>query len=184
MTAQPSAEERETLIRKAFDDYYRKLCFYCRRYLPDEQDVQDVVMDTFLALSRSTNTFANDLALSSFLYTSVYNGAMNRLRGLSRRENRHKRLQAQLPQWHEDEYVLDRIDDDLMWKLLSAIEELPPECSRIFKMSYLDGKNIREVALELQISEHTVKAQRARGKKLLQQKLGNLYPLLALFFLS
>ncbi|MDL2319770.1 sigma-70 family RNA polymerase sigma factor [Alistipes sp. OttesenSCG-928-B03] len=185
MGSRQRTEEEETLLRDAFEEYYRQLCFHARRYLAREEDVKDVVMDAFLAIWNKELTFPNRLALRSFLYTAVHNASMNMIRHTSRQGLHHKRMAEQQRASYDDEdYILDRIEDEVMWRLLSAIEELPSECSRVFRMSYLEGRNIREVAEALGIAENTVRAQRARGKELLKKRLQDLYPLLALLFLN
>ena len=57
-------------------------------------------------------------------------------------------------------------------------------CRKVFTLSYMEGLDIKEVAEKLDISPHTVKSQRARAKQLLQERLKDLFPLLAYLFLN
>ena len=62
------------------------------------------------------------------------------------------------------------------------IEELPTECKRIFKMSYIEFLDIKTICERLNVAETTVKTQRQRAKKFLRERLKHLYPVLAFLF--
>lgn len=63
-------------------------------------------------------------------------------------------------------------------KLDRAIEALPEQCRRIFKMSCFDGLKYKEIASELSISEKTVENQMGKALKILRELLKNYHPLL------
>ena len=71
---------------------------------------------------------------------------------------------------------------EMFEEIFTAIEELPAECRRIFKMSYIEHLSIQEIAKQLDIAETTIKTQRARAKKYLQDRLKELFPLAILLF--
>ena len=79
-------------------------------------------------------------------------------------------------------YLTDQIETEVLTELFQAIEKLPAECGKVFKLSYLEGLPIEDVAQKLEISVYTVKSQRARARKLLQENLKDLYPVLAYIF--
>ena len=80
--------------------------------------------------------------------------------------------------------MTDRVESEVMWELMTAIDSLPEECRKVFKLSYMEGDDINEVARKLNISTHTVKSQRARAKQLLRERLKDLFPLFAYLFLQ
>ena len=80
----------------------------------------------------------------------------------------------------EDAYFFHSVETSLFEEIFKAIEELPVECCRIFKMSYLENMDVHRISEELQISESTVKTQRQRAKKYLRQRLKNLYAIMAI----
>ena len=75
--------------------------------------------------------------------------------------------------WKEDDETifakLTRMD--VSRQVHAAVRSLPPMCSRVIWLSYLDGLKNQEIAQLLQISVHTVKNQKARGLYLLKKKL-------------
>ena len=73
------------------------------------------------------------------------------------------------------EYIDSRIESDFLWEVFNGIERLPKQCSRILKLSYLEGKNNAEIADFMGISINTVKSQKARAKLLLREYLKNVF---------
>ena len=66
-------------------------------------------------------------------------------------------------------------------EIMAAIDELPRECGRAFRLTCVDGLSNEEAAAELGVSVNTVKVQKNRAKIQLRQRLKGLYPLLLLF---
>ena len=160
------------------------MCFYAAKYLHDADDAKDVVQEIFVKLWEKETDFENSYALSAFLYSSVYHACMNRLATAGIHQRHHNRILKQSTSEDSANYVTDRIEDEVLWEVFAAIESLPVECRKIFKLSYMEGFDIQKVAEELNISIHTVKSQRARAKKLLQERLKDVFPLLVFYFLS
>lgn len=88
----------------------------------------------------------------------------------------------EIPIAEENEYFLRQTETEMFEEIFTAIEELPAECRRIFKMSYIEHLSIQEIAKQLDIAETTIKTQRARAKKYLQDRLKELFPLAILLF--
>jgi RNA polymerase sigma factor (sigma-70 family) len=66
-------------------------------------------------------------------------------------------------------------------EIYKAINTLPAQCRRIFKMLYIQGKSIKEISTELEISASTIRTQKSRGLAVLKQKV-KFFPLLFLIF--
>ncbi len=98
--------------------------------------------------------------------------------------NNRANIQKQIKQsdYQENEYFLYQIETEIFEEIFTAIEELPAECRRIFKMSYIDHLDIQKISQKLNIAESTIKTQRQRAKKFLRERLQNLYPLAVLLF--
>lgn len=175
---------KEHFIKQVFDEYYRRLCFYASRYLSDPDETKDVVQEVLLTLWERNPEFQNQTALNAFLYSSVYHACINRLKLSNIHHRHHQRILEQSNLVDQTNYVTDRIESEVMWEIFTAIDSLPVECQKIFKLSYLEGYDLQKVAGELNISIHTVKSQRARAKKILQERLRDLFPVLAMLFLN
>ena len=60
---------------------------------------------------------------------------------------------------------------ELYTKITEAIDALPTDCKRIFKMSRFDGMKYAEIAGQLQISVKTVETQISRALLKLRREL-------------
>lgn len=165
-----------------FNKYYATLCYFANRFLHDEEAARDVVQEVFIQFYNKEVNFPNLIALKAFLYECVHNRALNYLEKINNRAAIRKKLE--LTSYVENEYFLRQIEAEVFEEIFAAIEELPTECRRIFKMSYVENMNIQEIALKLDISETTIKTQRQRAKKYLRKRLQNLFPLVIVLFFS
>lgn len=175
---------KEKLLRDIFNEHYQHLCFYAGKYIKDQDDAKDIVQEVLVGILEKDVNFNNPLALKAYLYTTIYHSCMNSLKSDNIHDRHHARIRRESEEADHKNYMVDRIEDEVMWELFSAIEQLPEECKKIFKLSYIEGYDIQAVADTLDISIHTVKSQRARAKKILQEKLKDLFPLLVYIFLK
>lgn len=173
----------EKLFKEIFDEHYRPLCFYASKYV-DMEDAKDITQNVFVELWQRNMKFPTPLALKAYLYTTVHNACMNHLKVAEIHQRHHEQIRAASSELDERNYVTDRVESEVMWELMTAIDSLPEECRKVFKLSYMEGDDINEVARKLNISTHTVKSQRARAKQLLRERLKDLFPLFAYLFLQ
>lgn len=167
-----------------FQQYYRPLCLYALHYLHDLDEAEDVVQDCFVRLleaeKRDANSSVSSLSMSnpqnlkSFLYASVRNACIDKLR----RKNPIVQdiSPSDLSGVISDEQAVDSASREA--ELWTAIEQLPERCREIFLMSKRDGMTYREIAEELCLSEKTVEHQISKALKTLRGKKGDFFFLL------
>lgn len=171
-------------IDLVFQQYYRPLCLYALHYLHDLDEAEDVVQDCFVRLleaeKRDANSSVSSLSMSnpqnlkSFLYASVRNACIDKLR----RKNPIVQdiSPSDLSGVISDEQAVDSSSREA--ELWTAIEQLPERCREIFLMSKRDGMTYREIAEELCLSEKTVEHQISKALKTLRGKKGDFFFLL------
>ena len=59
---------------------------------------------------------------------------------------------------------------ELLNQVVLAIDELPPRCSEIFKLSRFEGLKYQEIADHLEISLKTVEVQMGKALRVLREK--------------
>ena len=157
----------------AFQQYYRPLCLYALHYLHDLDEAEDIVQDCFVRLLESgkLTTSISLNQLKSFLYTSVRNACIDRLR------RKNPVLQdfspSDLQGIISDEQAMDSSSREA--ELWTAIEQLPERCREIFLMSKRDDMTYREIAEELNLSEKTVEHQISKALKILRGRKEELF---------
>lgn len=141
-----------------FQQYYRPLCLYATHYLHDIDEAEDVVQDCFVKLISRSIMPEN---IKAFLYTSVRNASIDRLR-------RQSPIDTEISPTDLCVVISDDQAQESSFreaKLWTAIELLPERCREIFLMSKRDGMTYREIAEELNLSEKTVEHQPFQGFK-------------------
>lgn len=164
-----------------FVRFYQSLCYFADKYINDKEAAQDIVQEIFIWFYEKRKSFDSLLSVKSYLYGCVYNKAINFLK-----TNRNQaRIREQMREFltEEDESFEEfQVETEVFEEIFRAIEELPVECRRIFKMSYIEGQSIKSIMETLNVAESTIKTQRQRAKKVLKDRLKHLYPLVIVIF--
>ncbi|MBQ9193330.1 MAG: RNA polymerase sigma-70 factor [Bacteroidales bacterium] len=142
--------EIETLFRT----YYRPLCLYALHYLGDPDAAEDVVQESFTALWRQDNPVASTKA---WLYAAVRNRCIDLLRKAGKTESLPRDLDGPI----SDEEAAER--SSLEARLWTAVEALPEMRRKCLLLAKRDGLSYKEIAEELNLSEHTVRNHISRA---------------------
>lgn len=159
--------------RVAEDELYRRyaarLNMLCRRYLGDEEDAADLMMETLLrALDRmSTFRYTGEGSLYAWMSRIAINGALNHLR---RRRWRMLPLgfgsSDDIPEPPGEE--METIPQE---KLLEWIAALPDLRRAVFNLYCLDGYSHEEIGKMLGISQRASTSTLAKARKQLKEKI-------------
>ena len=171
------AQDQVNNIEIIFKEYYSSLCYFASQFLKNEEVIEDLVQDVFIALLEKKVFFQSEVHLKNFLYLSIRNACLNYLRSSRSKERYVTSLmrEEQLENFEEN-IILTEIHRELT----AAVEKLPEECRKVFNLCYFQGLDNESTARELGLSINTVKAQKARGKKILKENLKDIFPLLML----
>ena len=193
-----SVNNFETIYYGLFKQHYSALLFYATR-LVGEDDAEDIVQDVFVELWNKNNHYLGykinnkskidfDDHIKSFLYKSVYTRSINFLKHKSVVDSytsEEKEFFAQKIAYYnyENSEVMARLENmELKKEILSAINDLPDQSRKVFKMSYLYEMKNKEIADILGISLRTVEAHMYKALKILRVKLSHLLLLIICFF--
>lgn len=171
----------KSVYKEIFMEYYKPLCLFARKMLSCEEDAEDMVHNVFLAIWEKKMSFVDKGHLKAYLFQSVYNQSLTFIR----RQRFTMPLEVGVEEKTDDSnYLKQRIETEVFLEILNAIEQLPKHRREIFKLSYIDGLKISEVAERLQVAEETVRSQRMKAKKQLQFILKDLFPVCCFVFFS
>ena len=153
----------------------------------DRAEAEDIVQDVFVELWNNKSKIDFDDHIKSFLYKSVYTRSINFLKHKSVVDSytsEEKEFFAQKIAYYnyENSEVMARLENmELKKEILSAINDLPDQSRKVFKMSYLYEMKNKEIADILGISLRTVEAHMYKALKILRVKLSHLLLLLICF---
>jgi len=138
-----------------------KLKGFLRRVLPFDEDVENMLQETYLKLWENRNTLDPDRNIETFIYAIARNMVIDIMRKRLHKQKYLEDLYNQLQR--ENRNSLDTIAtveySELEKKIFDLIEQLPERRKLVFKLSRIDGLTYKEIAQELNISENTVDTQ-------------------------
>lgn len=166
---------------QAFEKYYKeqyKFFFLAAlNYLKDAGLAEEIVNDVFIRLWETADTINIESSLRSYIYRAVINRSLNELDKNKRDQQRQKELSHR----PEDTFELRGMEEnELKLSLYKAIDELPEQCRKVFRMSRFEELKQQEIADRLGISIKTVKNHITHALKQLNKVLAdwNTLPLL------
>ena len=141
---------------------------------------EDLVQDVFTTLWERWEFVQNYINLKNYMFTAVKNHALN---FIQREKKENVSISDLFPDIPEEDTTDAYNKEIVAVKILHAIEELPPQCKKIFNLAYQKELNYQEIADELNISKNTVKTQIGLAYKNLRFKLNDLITILLCIFL-
>ena len=157
---------------QAFEKYYKeqyKLFFLAAfKYLNDAGLAEEIVNDVFVRLWEGADTIRIESSLNSYIYRAVVNRSLNELD----KNKRNKQHQKELGHRPEDTFEWRGMEEnELKISLYKAIDQLPEQCQKVFRMSRFEELKQQEIADRLDISVKTVKNHITHALKQLNKAL-------------
>jgi RNA polymerase sigma-70 factor (family 1) len=156
----------------AFEQYYKlhyKIFFLTAvGYLRNTAMAEEIVNDVFVKLWETAPSIQIESSLKAYIYRAVINRSLNELDKVKR----DQQLQKELSRRPEDPSEIRQMEDnELKILLYQAIDQLPEQCQKIFRMSRFEGLKQQEIADQLGISIKTVKNHITHALKQLHKVL-------------
>ncbi len=178
----------ELAFKVIFNKYYPRLYYFIREFIPMEDIVENIVQDTFYTLWNKRLELTDNTNFGSYLFTVAKNNSIYRLRD----EKYRKSLFADAVDAIELDTnlgLLATIDsstctfDEIERIIQQTLDELPPQCRKVFMMSRFDEKKNREIADELNISVKVVEKHITKGLKIFKSALKDYLPFVTYLFI-
>ena len=154
---------------QCYTTYRVRLTVYAISILGSEPDAQDLVQDFFAEFYERALYNKVNSSLKAFLYASIKNRCLNRVRDDA---NRQRILKIIAPP--EDNISPDGHMDmrRLQTEISVTIGNIAPLSSKVFELAYFREMNRNEIAAEMGISPNTVKNQLWRALKIVKAHFG------------
>lgn len=154
---------------EVYNHYWSLLYLHARRLITDEEQARDIVQEVFTNLWNNREQLDESTNLNAFLYKSVRNKILNKIRD----EKVRDRYIDDLGQFYEEGYAetdeLVRFNE--LKKLIEGeIQLLPAKMREIFELSRNEHLSHAEIAERLGVSSETVKKQIYKALKVLKVK--------------
>lgn len=161
----------DAAFKEIYVRYDKLLYIFAVKKLEDEGEAMDVVQDVFVWVLNNREKFAVKTALSSYLYKSV----LNKIFDIFRHQKTIRKYITQGDYFidvdsNETDYLIRERDiRDLIDKEIAA---MPPRMREVYELKHKQNIDAKQIAQQLEISEHTVNVHLQRSLKLLKGKLG------------
>lgn len=156
---------------KLYKQFYPALFNLCKLFFDDNHDALTALNNGMLQVFKNINSFDEQKGtLFNWMYTLIRNAVLTQLR--------NNKTLFQTSQLIDDtelpamENILKKIESK---ELYHSFSSLPQSTRAVCKLFYLDDFSVKEIAVELQISEGTIKWHLSEGRKKLKlvlQKAG------------
>ncbi len=157
-------------MREFYDGNSRYLTAVCSRYVSNEEDVKDILQESFLKIFKAIDAFEYRGAgsLRAWATRIVVNEALNQIK-----ENDRLQLTT-LPSWDLPDQEEDQepdFEDIPASAIMEMIQSLPTGYRTVFNLHVFEKKTHKEIASMLGISENTSASQFHRAKAQLVKEI-------------
>lgn len=165
-----------------FRNFYPALVNYAGTLVRDRDEAEDIVQQLFVHIWDKRTELGIHTSVRSFLFRSVYNASINRIRHVQIRREHAEQVQYQA---RASSSLQELEGKELSERIARSIEQLPEQCGKIFRMSRYESMKYQEIADALGLSVKTVENQMGKALKLLREDLKEYLSIaLVLFLLS
>lgn len=158
--ADPKAQKR------VYEKYAPKMLALCSRYLNDEMEAEDAMIEGFMKVFEKINTFKLEGSFEGWIRRIMVNEALMTIRG--KKKEGFQVGYEQMGEESEPHQLSSNLESE---ELLRLIGSLPTGFRTVFNLYALEGYSHAEIAKELNISEGTSKSQLSRARIILQQMI-------------
>ena len=158
----------KTALRRLYERYADYAMAIGLRYIPERDEVRDVLQDSFVKILTSINRFdyRGEGSLKAWVARIVCNNAINHLRA----QNRFASTDAlpDLPDDTEEEPDVGQLSPEVLTELIG---QLPVNYRTVLNLFVFEQCPHREIARQLGIKENTSSSIFFRAKKMLAKKI-------------
>src|SRR5512145_2957109 len=150
------------VFEQIFKKYYTTLCFEARGYIGANHLVEEIVCDVFTKIWLNREAIQIKTSLREYLIKAVHNNCIDYYRHLKAQDKLKQGFGEKQEEWATlydiGENPLDYIiTQELEDQIAEAIETLPEQYKKTFKLSRFNDLTYDEIAVEMGISVNTVK---------------------------
>ena len=160
-------------LGELYKAYAQRMRGVCRRYISDEQAVDDVLHDAFVIIFTSFDRLRDARKAEAWMMAITRNVASKYKDHLEALPTVPLEEAANVTISNEETTVRGIPLDEVM----RMIDRLPEGYAKVFRLSVFEGMSHKEIAAVLGIEPHSSSSQLTRAKKMLQKSLARYWML-------
>ena len=172
-----------------FKEYYVPLCAYSRRYVGRKDIAEEIVSETFMKIWENRNKLKIENSVKSYLFQAVCNNSLYFLRKLKKEESLDQYFKGTSSGNIGFVELADSVSsqsllmEELDQKITEAINSLPPQQQKTFRLKRFEGKKNKEIAKIMGLSVKTVEMHLAKAIISLRKNLKDYLPYFLYFIM-
>lgn len=169
-------------FNELYTTYKNPMRSVCRRYISDEQAINDVIHDSFVIILTSLHRLRDDSKAVGWMLSitrnvaSKYKDYQKKHPTVSLERIDAKEVLAEVPQEKDAKNIS-------MAEMMSLIDKLPEGYGQVFRLSVFEGLSHKEIAEKLGIEPHSSSSQLARAKSMLRKMIRQYWAVFLLFLI-
>lgn len=166
---------KKKALKIIFVRYYPRLEMYALKFIVNHQEAEDLVQEVFIQVWENRKDILPDSNFEAYLFTLVRNRCLNALKKRAVEKGYIEKIQADSEELYaisfdaDDDFV--SMERRLHQELENIIVVMPERCQIAFRLKWIEGKKIREIAEIMKISTTMVDKHLAKGMEIARQKL-------------
>ena len=178
-------EGNPTAYEELFKQTFPRMMGYCRLFIHDQAQANDLVQECFVKLWEKRSTIKPAQSVESLLFVMLRNRCLNYLRD-QKIHGAEKNINTLEENELQHLYQLDftgkeekTLEEKLVEAIRKSVENLPEKRKIVFLKAKIEGKKNKEVAEELGISVKAVEKHLHQAKEQIRQEMLQKFPLMA-----
>jgi RNA polymerase sigma-70 factor (ECF subfamily) len=183
------AENDVQAYEMLFKEYYHFLCSFAYGHVKERHTAEEVVEEFFVDFWKNRHKLVITTSVRAYFITAIHNRCLNYL----------QREKSKFVSAHDISYLIDNegsvgdklisieapslLTKELESILKKAIDNLPPNCKKIFLLSRLEDLSYDKISAKLNISVNTVKTQMKIALSRLRDDLKDYLPVILLYII-
>jgi RNA polymerase sigma-70 factor (family 1) len=154
-------------FNEMYSHYFTNVYSFSYKFLKSKELAQDCTQLTFIKIWEKRDQLKEDLNFKSYLFTICKNCILKTVEKAAREDKLKEMVMLELKKGREE----SSNTEDLEKVAQAALEQLPPQRQIIFKLCKIEGRSYKEVALNLGISDGTVRDHMFKAVKAIRRYL-------------
>jgi RNA polymerase sigma-70 factor (ECF subfamily) len=178
----------DAAFKVIYNKYFPRLYYFIYEFIGLDDLTENVVQDTFATFWEKRHTFRDNINISSYLFSVAKNNCLYRLRGQRYKQRLFVSDSSGNMELEQNLKALNSVDTSVLvfyeieQIIEKTLEELPPQCKKVFMLSRFEGMKNKEIAEELHITTKAVEGHITRSLKVFRSALKDYLPLVTHIF--
>ena len=156
--------------RQLYETYSRRFMAICTRYLKEQEQAEDVMIQSFMKIFEKLSQFQGKGSFEGWMKRIVVTQAL-----MAIRSNRSLILAVSLEDAEKEQApAAEALNQLEVAELMELVQNLPLGYRTVFNLFAIEGYSHQEIGEHLGITESTSKSQLNRARSVLKEKITSL----------